>query len=103
VKCHESPLVSFIKPLFEACINFSPHLTAFCHCNTYLLRKPGKRDYSSPGAWQPIALLNMLGIVLESVIAQQILSLSEEQYLLPAQQIGTCPGRSLDTIHNSPN
>jgi hypothetical protein len=35
--------------------------------------------------------------VLESVIAQQISSLSEEHGLLPAQHMGARPGRSIDT------
>jgi hypothetical protein len=51
LKCLGSPLVSFLKPLFQACIDFFYHPTAFCHCNTVPLRKPGKGDYSVPGAW----------------------------------------------------
>jgi hypothetical protein len=77
-------------------MDFSYHHTAFCHCNTVPLRKPGKGDYSVPGAWLPIALLNTLGKVLESVIARQISSLSEEHSLLPAQHMRACPGRSID-------
>jgi hypothetical protein len=97
LKCLGSPLVSFLKPLFQACIDFSYHPTAFCHCSTVPLRKPGKGDYSAPGAWQLIALLNTLGKVLRSVIARQISSLSEEHSLLPAQHMGACPGRSIDS------
>jgi hypothetical protein len=69
LKCLGSPLVSYLKPLFQACIDSSHHPTAFCHCNIVPLRKPGKGDYSVPGAWRPIALLNTLVKVLESVIA----------------------------------
>jgi hypothetical protein len=58
---------------------------------------PGKGDYTAPGAWQHIALLNTLGKVWESVIARQILSLSEEHSFPPAQHKGACPGRSIDT------
>jgi hypothetical protein len=86
-KCLGSPLVSYLQPRFQACINLSYHLTAFCHCNTVPLRKPDKKDYSAPRAWRPIALLNALGKVLESVIAQRISTLSEEHCLLLAQQI----------------
>jgi hypothetical protein len=97
LKCLGSPLVSFLKPLFQACINLSYHPTAFCHCNTVSLRKPGKGDYSVPGAWRPIALLNTLGKVLESVIARRISMLSKEHSLLPAQPMGARSGRSIDT------
>jgi hypothetical protein len=57
----------------------------------------GKGDYSVPGAWQPIALQNTLGMVLKRVIAQPISSFSEKQSLLPAQLRGTRPVRSLYT------
>jgi hypothetical protein len=84
LKCLGSLLVSYLHPLFQACVDFSYHPTAFCHCNTIPLRKPGKGDYSAPGAWRPIALLNTLGKVLESNTARRISSLSEEHSLLPA-------------------
>jgi hypothetical protein len=35
--------------------------------------------------------------MLESIIARQISSLSQEHSLLPAQHLGACPGRSIDT------
>ncbi len=97
LKCLGSSLVSYLQPLFQACVNLSYHPTAFCHCNTVPLRKLGKGDYSVPGSWQPIALLNTLGKVLESVIARRILTLSEEHSHLPAQHMGACPGMSIDT------
>jgi hypothetical protein len=50
LKCLGSSLVSYLQPLFQACIDFSYHPVAFCHCNTIPLRKPGKGNYSAPGA-----------------------------------------------------
>jgi hypothetical protein len=97
LKCLGSSLVSYLQPLFQACVNFSYHRTAFCHCNTVPLKKPGKGDYPALGAWQPIALLNTLGKVLESIIARRIWTLSEKHSLLPAQHMGDRPGRSMDT------
>ncbi len=88
--------MSYLQPLFHACINFSYHPTAFCYCNTIPLRKPGKGDYSAPGAWRPIALLNTLSRVLESIRARQISSLSEEHGLLPAQHMGARRSRFIN-------
>jgi hypothetical protein len=62
--------------------------------------KPGKGDYSAPGAGRPIALLNRLGKVLESVIARCILTLSEEHSLLSAQHMRARPGRSIDNARD---
>ncbi len=57
LKCLDSSLVSYFQPLFQACIDFSYHPVAFCYCSTIPLRKPGKGDYSAPGAWRPITRL----------------------------------------------
>jgi hypothetical protein len=48
LKCLGSQLVSYLQPLFQACINLAYHPTAFSHCNTVPLRKPGKGDYLAP-------------------------------------------------------
>jgi hypothetical protein len=96
-KCLGGLLVSFLQPLFQACISLSYHPIAFCHCNTIRFLKPGKGDYTAPGAWRPIALLNRVKKVLESVISRQMITLSEEYSLLSAQHMGTHPGRSIDT------
>jgi hypothetical protein len=82
------------------CIDLSYHPTAFCHCNTVPLKKSGKSDNSVTRAWRPIALLDTLGKVLESVIAQQILTLSEEHSFLPAQNMGARSNRLIDTALN---
>ncbi len=100
LKCLGSLLVFFLKSLFQACIEYSYHPTAFFHCNTVPLRKPGKGDYSVPGAWQPIALLSTPGKELKSVIARHVSSLSEEHGLLRAQHMGARPGRSIDITLN---
>ena len=47
------------------------------------LRKPGKSDYTNPAAYRPIALLNTLGKVLESIIATRLKDIAEKHSLLP--------------------
>jgi hypothetical protein len=92
-----SLLVSFLKPLLQACINISNHTTAFCHCDTIPLRKQGKGDYPGPRTQHPVAPFKKPRKVLVSVIAPRFLSLSEELSLLPAQLRGACPCSSIDT------
>jgi hypothetical protein len=96
LKCLRSLLVSFHQPIFQTCVNFSYHSTAFFYCKTVPLRKRDKGNYSVPRAWQAIGLLYMLRKVLESVIGRRIMSLSEEHSLLPAQHMGAHPGKSID-------
>jgi len=50
---------------------------------TVVLRKKGKKDYSLPGSYRPIALKNTLAKVLEKYVANIILKAAEEHRLLP--------------------
>jgi hypothetical protein len=91
------PLLEYLQPLFQACFHFSYYPLHFKQSSTVALRKPSKGDYSAPAAWQPVALLNTLGKVLETVVASRITALFEEHGLLPPQHMGARPGRSTDT------
>lgn len=61
-----------------------------------VLRKPNKPDYSNPGAYRPISLLNTLGKLLEAVIAKQLSYYAETYGLLPDTQFGGQPGRNTE-------
>jgi hypothetical protein len=63
-----------------------------------VLRKPGKPDYSLPGAYRPISLINTLGKSLEAVITRR-LSFLAEHYGLPLEsQFGGRPGRITEEV-----
>lgn len=61
-----------------------------------VLQKPGKPDYSLPGAYRPISLLNTLGKLLEAVIARRLSYLTEKHRLLPDTQFSGRPGRTTE-------
>jgi hypothetical protein len=65
-----------------------------------MLKKAGKRDYSNPSAYRPIALLNTLGKVLETIIAKRMRYLTEKHALLPDTQMGARTGRSAEAALN---
>ena len=50
---------------------------------TITLRKEGKKDYSLPGSYRPIALENTLAKVVEKVLATRLSRAAEEHTLLP--------------------
>ena len=52
------------------------------------MRKPGKNDYSDVKSYRPIALLNTIGNVLESVLATRISYLVELHHSLPFTHTG---------------
>ncbi|KAL3418443.1 zinc knuckle [Phlyctema vagabunda] len=53
-----------------------------------ILRKPGKSDYTSPKAYRPIALLNTIGKLIDSILARRISYVTEVYQLLPRTHIG---------------
>jgi hypothetical protein len=57
-----------------------------------MLRKPGKPDYTIPGAYYLISLLNTLGKVLKAIIAKRLSYYAEAHGLLPNTQFGGQPG-----------
>jgi hypothetical protein len=61
---------------------------------TITLRKEGKKDYSLPGSYRPIALENTLAKVVEKVLATRLSIAAEEHALLPWTQMGARKERS---------
>lgn len=58
------------------------------------LRKPNKPHYSIPKAYRPIALLNTMGKVMESIIATRLSFATETHNLLPRSHFGGRRGTS---------
>ncbi|KAJ7698372.1 hypothetical protein B0H17DRAFT_856458, partial [Mycena rosella] len=55
---------------------------------TATLRKPGKSDYTVPGAYRPIAEEEGLGKVIESVVADWLSEFAERTGMLSKNQFG---------------
>jgi hypothetical protein len=85
-------LLFYLNKCGTITVMFGP--TPFHHPRTVVLRKPQKPTYNIAKAYRPIALLNMLGKVLEKIVARCISALVEEHGLLPTTQMGVRPGRS---------
>jgi len=52
------------------------------------LRKLGKDDYTKPKAYWPIALINTLGKILDTVLARRIQYYAEKHHMLPKTHTG---------------
>ncbi len=85
-----------MRRLYSAYIKEGYHPAEFRKATTVLLKKPGKADYTDLGSYRPIALLNILGKVLESIVAKRVSNLAERWSLLPDTQYGARPNRSTD-------
>ncbi len=93
----ETKLIDSISHLFQACFDVGYHPKHFKEANTIILKKPGKKDYSEPKSYRPIALLDTLGKALETVISKRLNNIAEEHKMLPAQQMGARRKRSVET------
>jgi ribonuclease HI len=85
-----------ITGIFAASIELGYHPQKWRSACIVVLRKPGKPDYSLPGAYRPISLLNRLGKLLEAVMAKRLSYLAEHHGLLPDTQFGGRPGRTTE-------
>nr|GAT43545.1 predicted protein [Mycena chlorophos] len=87
-----------VAPILTAIANASfalaYHPTEWRVFTTITLRKPGKDDYSLPEAYRPIALEDTFSKVVESVVAKRLITLAEENGLLPKHAFGGRPGRT---------
>jgi Reverse transcriptase (RNA-dependent DNA polymerase)/Endonuclease-reverse transcriptase len=91
------PMLLALQALTQACWDWEYMPKAFRTARTIATRKPGKKDYTIAKAWRPIALLNTLGKVIETVTAQYLQQLAETHSLLPNAQMGARKNRSTET------
>ncbi|KAJ5152552.1 hypothetical protein N7492_009832 [Penicillium capsulatum] len=89
-------LGNLITRVFAASIDLGYHPQRWRSARIVVLRKPGKPDYSVPGAYRPISLLNTLGKLLEAVMARRLSYYAEHYGLLPDTQFGGRPGRTTE-------
>ena len=83
--------------LFNACVTQGYHPTQFKEAITIALRKPNRADYTEAKAYRPIALLDTLGKILESIMAKRLSDLAEDNNLLPACQHGARRRRNAES------
>ncbi|OOQ86154.1 putative reverse transcriptase [Penicillium brasilianum] len=88
--------VAILTAIFDACMRtgYNPH--HFQVSITVTLRKGGPRDFRQPKSYRPVALLNTLGKILESINATRIAWAVEEYGLLPKSHLGGRKGVSVD-------
>ncbi len=92
-----SELEEEIRHLFQGCFEIGYHPRKFKEANTVILKKPQKENYADPNSYRPIALLDTLGKMFETVIAARLRDCAEANNLLPEEQTGARQGRSVET------
>jgi endonuclease/exonuclease/phosphatase family metal-dependent hydrolase len=88
--------VAILIAIFDACMRTGHNPHHFQASITVTLRKGGPRDFRQPKSYRPVALLNTLGKILESIVATRIAWAAEEHGLLPKTHLGGRKGISVD-------
>ncbi|THC88360.1 hypothetical protein EYZ11_012191 [Aspergillus tanneri] len=89
-------LKEIITKIFTKSVELGYYPSQWKRARIIVLRKSGKPDYSAPGAYRPISLLNTLGKILEAVMARRLSYWAEKHGLLPDTQFGGRPGRNTE-------
>lgn len=87
-------LATCIVNIANACLNLGFFLSQWKTAKSVILQKVGKPDYSNPGAYQPIALLNTLSKTFEAMLANRLRDFAESNHLLNPGHFGGRQRRS---------
>lgn len=80
--------------LFEAIIVQGHIPPQWKMAKTVMLAKPGKSDYTQPGAYRPITLLNTLAKLFEKTLARYMSNVAEQYQVLHPGHFGARPNHS---------
>ena len=93
-------LTPFLGPIYCATDTLKFYLDDWKTTETPILRKPGKPNYTTPGAYQPIVLLNGFARALNMCKTEDVAKMAEKEGLLLPNHFGGCPGKgTTDLIH----
>ena len=90
----------FLGPIFRATDSLKTYPEDWKLTKTPNIKKPGKPDYTSTGAWRPIVLSNGYARLLNSCKTGDLVSMCKKMGILPMNHFGGRPGRATtDSIH----
>jgi ribonuclease HI/exonuclease III len=77
-----------LQKLFNACVQAEYCPKYFKHSTTIVIPKPGKTTYKEPKSYRPIALMNTIGKIMDSIVARRLQYYAEKYQLLPRNHTG---------------
>lgn len=92
-----SPVLSpILNPILNEVVWSSVFPDPWKRAVTVIIQKAGKKDYTLPGAYRPIALLNSLVKVFELIIARRLTHWTETSCILAEGHLGRRKGSGTD-------
>lgn len=99
MKCTDA-LIEHLYFIYKAILELGVYPTRWLMSTTVVLRKAGKPAYDVSKAYRPIGLLDTMGKLLSTLIANDLSYLAEKYNLLPQTQFGGRAGRcTTDAMH----
>jgi len=93
-------IIPHLVQIFRAMVKKGFYAECWQEIVTCVLRKPSKPRYDVPKAYRPVALVNTIAKLLSSIIAEEVVHLTEKHLLLPVNHFGGRPGRTTtDSLH----
>jgi ribonuclease HI len=93
-------LVPHLGPIFRATDEIGWYPQQWRDTQTPVIKKPGRPEYKSPGAWRPIVLSDGLARLLNKCKTMELGEKCEQLGILHDHHFGGRPGRStVDSIH----
>ncbi|KAI7955904.1 hypothetical protein MJO29_007303 [Puccinia striiformis f. sp. tritici] len=86
-------ITAALTNLLNSCTRLSYFPGAWRVATTTIIQKFGKPDYTTPGAYRPIALLSTLSKVFKTVIADRLTFWAESNDILPNGHVGGRRGK----------
>ena len=81
---------SLLHKLLDKCLTLGHYPEVWRMSTVCMIRKPNKKDPSSPRLYRPITLEECLGKLLEKIIATRLQDSALRHNLLPLNQFGGC-------------
>jgi len=93
IKCIDL-LLDYLYFIFRSILEHETYYKGWLKSTTVVLRKPDKPSYDVPKAYCPIGLLDTIGKLFSSLVAEDLTHLCDKHHLLPSHQFGGRPGHT---------
>jgi len=98
LKAMGPPIINALRLITDACWRLGHFPSQFKRARTVVIKKPQKDSYEVTKGWRPIALLPVIGKVVETITARRLAAAAEAAGVLPETQMGNRTNRSTEHV-----
>lgn len=93
-------LIEYLYWIYEGVLRLKHYPQVWKDYITWVLRKPGRPDYTTCSAYRPIAFIRTMAKFLASAITETVMDITERHHTLPKRHFGGRPGHTTnDSLH----